>query len=87
MRFAPILLAAALVVAPTSPTSPTARADDAADAKAIIEKAIKAHGHKPGPPRSQRGRKRSPSPSTGSASRWTSTQSGPSWSPTSCGCK
>jgi hypothetical protein len=44
MRFAPFLLAAALVVAPAI------RADDAADAKAIVEKAIKAHGHKPGPP-------------------------------------
>ena len=44
MRFAPFLLAAALVVAPAI------RAADAADAKAIIEKAVKAHGHKPGPP-------------------------------------
>jgi len=44
MRFAPFLLAAVLVVAPAI------RADDAADAKAVIEKAIKAHGHKPGPP-------------------------------------
>jgi hypothetical protein len=42
MRFAPFLLAAALVVAPAI------RADDAADARAIIEKAIKARGDKAG---------------------------------------
>jgi len=47
MRLAPFPLAAVLLVSPTSPKSPT-RADDAADAKAIIEKAIKAHGQKPG---------------------------------------
>jgi hypothetical protein len=43
MRLAPFVLAAALLVAPV------VRADDAADARAIIEKAIKAHGHKAGP--------------------------------------
>ena len=42
MRFAPIPLAAALLV------SPAVRADDAADARAVIEKAIKARGDKPG---------------------------------------
>src|SRR6476619_6079717 len=42
MRFAPFLLTAALVGAPA------VRADDAADAKAIIEKAIKARGDKAG---------------------------------------
>jgi hypothetical protein len=42
MRFVPFLLAAALVVAPAI------RADDAADAKAIIERAIKARGDKAG---------------------------------------
>jgi len=42
MRFAPFPLAAVLLV------SPAIRAADAADAKAIIEKAIKAHGQKPG---------------------------------------
>jgi len=47
MRLAPFPLAAVLLVSPASPKSPT-RADDAADAKAIIEKAIKDHGHKPG---------------------------------------
>src|SRR5262245_13822879 len=47
MRLVPFPLAAVLVI---SSTSSTARGDDAADAKAIIEKAIKAHGHKPGAP-------------------------------------
>jgi outer membrane lipoprotein-sorting protein len=42
MRFAPFLLAAALAIAPAI------RADDAADARAIIEKAIKARGDKAG---------------------------------------
>ena len=41
MRLAPFPLAAALLV------STAIRADDAADARAIIERAIKAHGHKP----------------------------------------
>ena len=44
MRLAPLPLAAILLVSPTSPT----RGDDAADAKAIVEKAIKAHGHNAG---------------------------------------
>jgi hypothetical protein len=42
MRLAPFPLAAALLV------SPAARADDAADARALIERAIKARGDKPG---------------------------------------
>jgi hypothetical protein len=42
MRLAPLPLTAALLV------SPALRADDAADAKAIIERAIKARGDKPG---------------------------------------
>ena len=42
MRFAPFLLAAVLVVAPAI------RADDAADARAVIERAIKARGDKAG---------------------------------------
>ncbi|HKB04247.1 MAG TPA: hypothetical protein VKD90_18630 [Gemmataceae bacterium] len=43
MRLAPLPLAAALLV------SPAVRADDTADARAVIERAVKAHGHKPGP--------------------------------------
>jgi hypothetical protein len=42
MRFAAFLIAAALVVAPA------VRADDAADARAVIERAIKARGDKAG---------------------------------------
>jgi hypothetical protein len=42
MRLARLSLAAALLV------SPVGRADDAADARAVIERAVKAHGHKPG---------------------------------------
>src|SRR5262245_43243977 len=43
MRLPVLPLAAALLL-----SSPAVRADDAADARAVIERAVKAHGHKPG---------------------------------------